>query len=154
MDPQVEAKLAPLLAQAATKLLMKNQSQMAQQQAQQQAQDPLVQMQQQELQLKAQAQAQKAQVDQANIQLKQQQLQLEAMKAQAQNQVEVKRVDVDAMKHATTILDQQKARKMDHGIDMVKTLAGQEHARTMHHEQVLGEALKTKLQPPKPKGNK
>jgi hypothetical protein len=53
MDPEVEARLAPLLAQAAQQLLQQNQAQAAQQQAQQQAQDPMVQMQQQELALKA-----------------------------------------------------------------------------------------------------
>ena len=40
MNPEVEARLAPLLAQAATQLLQQNQQQVAQQQAQQQAQDP------------------------------------------------------------------------------------------------------------------
>jgi hypothetical protein len=53
MDPEVEARLAPLLAQASQQLLQQNQAQVAQQQAQQQAQDPMVQMQQQELALKA-----------------------------------------------------------------------------------------------------
>ena len=154
MDPQVEAKLAPLLAAAATKLLKQNQAQVQQQQAQQQQQDPLVQMQQQELQLKAQAQQQKAQLDQANLQIKQQQLQLEAMKARAQQQIDLKRIDTDAMKHAVSVLDQQKSRKMQHGLDAANTLSQHEHERKMHHEQVLGDVLKAKLQPQQPKGNK
>ena len=70
MDPELEAKLAPLLAQAAAQLLEKNKSEMAQRQAQQQAQDPIVQMQQQELQIKAQEQQRKAQKDQVDAQLK------------------------------------------------------------------------------------
>ena len=48
MTPEVEARLSPLLAQAAQQLLQMNQQEAQQQQAQQQAQDPLVQMQQQE----------------------------------------------------------------------------------------------------------
>ena len=53
MDEQTEVAVSRLAAQAAAQLLQKNQAEAAQQQAQQVAQDPLVQMQQQELQLKA-----------------------------------------------------------------------------------------------------
>ena len=84
MDPQVEARLAPLLAQAAQQLLQQNQAQVAQQQAQQQAQDPLVQMQMQELQIKQAEQQRKAQKDQAEIALRQQQVQNETQRTQAE----------------------------------------------------------------------
>ena len=70
MDPQAEARLAPMLAMAAQRLLAMNQGQAAQQQAQQQAQDPIVQMQQQELQLKAQEVQRKSQKDLADIALR------------------------------------------------------------------------------------
>ena len=69
MDPEVEARLAPLLAQASQRLLQQNQAQAAQQQAQQQAQDPLVQMQQKELQIKQAEQQRKSQKDQTDAQL-------------------------------------------------------------------------------------
>lgn len=49
----IEVDISKLAAQAAQQLLAKNQNEVQQQQAQQQAEDPLVQMQQQELQLKA-----------------------------------------------------------------------------------------------------
>ena len=52
MDEQTEVAVSRLAAQAAAQLLQKNQAEAAQQQAQQVAQDPLVQMQQQELQIK------------------------------------------------------------------------------------------------------
>jgi hypothetical protein len=77
MDPEVEARLAPLLAQAAQRLLAGNQAQAAQQQAQKQAQDPLVQIQQQELQIKAADQKRKEVKDAADVQLKQEQLKLD-----------------------------------------------------------------------------
>ena len=80
MNPEVEARLAPMLAEAATRLLQQNQSQMAQQQAQQQAQDPIIQMQQQELQLKAQEQQRKEAKDMADVALKQEQLEIERQK--------------------------------------------------------------------------
>lgn len=77
MAPEVEAKLAPLLAQASQQLLQQNQQEAAQKRAQEQAQDPLVQMQQQELQIKMAEQQRKAQKDQADVALKAQQQQIE-----------------------------------------------------------------------------
>ena len=62
MDEKTELEVSRLAAAAAQQLLKKNQAAQAQQQAQQQAQDPIIQMQQQELQLKQQ-----------ELQLKQQQ---------------------------------------------------------------------------------
>jgi hypothetical protein len=70
INPEVEARLAPMLAQAAQRLLQQNQAEVAQQQAQQAAQDPIVQMQQQELQIKMAEQQRKAQKDQMDAQLK------------------------------------------------------------------------------------
>jgi len=81
MDPEVEARLSPLLAQAAQQLLQTNQAQVAQQQAQQQAQDPIVQMQQQELQLKAQ-----------ELQLKQEKQKIEAAAKADQLDIERERI--------------------------------------------------------------
>jgi hypothetical protein len=109
MDPEVEARLAPMLAQAATQLLMQNQSQVQQQQAQQQAQDPIVQMQQQELQIKAAEQQRKMQKDAADVQLKQEQLQIERQRIQTQAQTEMAKTAVQA---------QQTKEKL--GADMVK----------------------------------
>ena len=80
MDPEVEARLAPLLAQASQRLLANNQQQAAQQQAQQQAQDPMVQLQQQELQIKQAEQQRKVAKDATDAQLKQEQLTIEAQR--------------------------------------------------------------------------
>ena len=80
MDPEVEARLAPLLAQASQRLLASNQQQAAQAQAQQQAQDPLVQLQQQELQIKQAEQQRKVAKDATDAQLKQEQLTIEAQR--------------------------------------------------------------------------
>jgi hypothetical protein len=87
MSPQVEAQLAPMIAQAAQKLLMQNQQQAKQQQAAQQAADPLIQMQQQELQLKAQEQQRKAAKDQVDAQLKMKQLEIEQERIQSQAKI-------------------------------------------------------------------
>ena len=80
MEPEVEARLAPLLAQASQRLLASNQQQAAQQQAQKQAQDPLVQLQQQELQIKQEEQRRKVAKDATDAQLKQEQLTIEAQR--------------------------------------------------------------------------
>ena len=103
MSPEVEAKLAPLLAQAAQQLLQKNQGEAAQQQAQQQAQDPLVQMQMQELQLKQQEQQRKAQKDQMDAQLKAQQIQVERERIQAQQQTAAEQNKISALSNAAKL---------------------------------------------------
>lgn len=96
MSPEVEARLSPLLAQAAQQLLQSNQQEVAQQQAQQQAQDPLVQMQQAELQLKAGELERKKQKDATDAQLKEQQLQIEKERIQSQEQIEGVRIGLKA----------------------------------------------------------
>jgi len=96
MDPEVEARLAPLLAQAAQRLLQMNQAQAQQQQAQQQAQDPMVQMQQAELQLKQQDLQRKAQKDQMDAQLKQAQLQIDKERVDNQAQADGVRIGLKA----------------------------------------------------------
>lgn len=103
MDPEVEARLAPLLAQAAQRLLAGNQQQAAQQQAQQQAQDPLVQLQQQELQIKQGDLQRKVTKDQTDAALKQEQLKIDTLKTvtQMQNakQESMLNLGVDVLKH-------------------------------------------------------
>ena len=96
MSPEVEARLSPLLAQAAQQLLQMNQQEVQQQQAQQQAQDPLVQMQQQELMLKQGELERKKQKDATDAQLKQQQLQIDKERVDNQAQIEGVRIGLKA----------------------------------------------------------
>ena len=84
MDPETEARLAPMLSMAAQKLLMQSQQQAQQAKAQQMQQDPMIQMQQAELQIKAAEQQRKVQKDQADVTLKNKQLQVDAIKAAAE----------------------------------------------------------------------
>jgi hypothetical protein len=78
LPEQVEVQLAKLVAQAAQQLTQMHQGEAAQKQAQQQAQDPIVQMQQQELAIKQQDAQTKAQKVQGDLAVKQQELQLKA----------------------------------------------------------------------------
>lgn len=75
-----EKSIAPLIAAAAQRTLVKNQAAQAQQQAQQQAQNPELQMAQAELQLKQAEMQRKTQSDQQDFQIAQAKLQLEQQK--------------------------------------------------------------------------
>lgn len=88
LPEDIELELSRLTAQAAQKLLQKDQAEMQQQQAQQQQQDPLIQMQQQELQLKAQDLQIKQQKTEAEISIEQQRLELEKEKIASHERLE------------------------------------------------------------------
>jgi hypothetical protein len=81
MDEQTELAVSRLAAAAAQQLFQKNQAEAQQQQNQQMMQDPLVQMQMQELQIK-----------QGELQLKQQKLQIEAAEKADRLELEEKRI--------------------------------------------------------------
>ena len=118
MTPEVEARLSPLLAQAAQQLLQMNQQEVQQQQAQQQAQDPLVQMQQQELQLKAGELERKKQKDATDAQLKEQQLQIEKERIQSQEQIEGVRIGLKAEQEKRNTDAKQQAEGIKIGADV------------------------------------
>lgn len=77
MPKELEVELSKLTAKAAQQLLVKNEQEVQAQQAQQQAQDPLVQMQQQELAIRQQEAQSKAAKMAADIQIEQERLALE-----------------------------------------------------------------------------
>jgi len=119
MPRDMEIQLAQLQSKAAIQLTQAHQQQAAQAAAQQQAQDPIVQMQQQELQLKAAEQQRKAQKDQADAALSAARLQLDAQKAERTVALEASRIasqtdqaqarnDLD---EAKAILDMAKAQQ-------------------------------------------
>ena len=130
MDPEVEARLAPMLAQASQRLLQQNQAQAAQQQAQQQAQDPLVQMQQQELQIKQAEQQRKAQKDQTDANLKMEQIKVERARIAAQTAME-------AAKSQSQKESAETIEKMKMGIDMVKHISEKGKAHELQNKQLL-----------------
>ena len=123
MDPEVEARLAPMLAQAAQRLLAKNAQEVQAQQAQQQAQDPLIQMQQQELQIKMQEQQRKAQKDQTDAQLKMQQIAVERERIRQQAETEEQRTKVDAMKAVSKFQNDRNSEMAQLTVDVLKHLS-------------------------------
>lgn len=117
MSPEVEARLSPLLAQAAQQLLQMNQKEMQQQQAQQQAEDPIVQMQQQELQLKQGELERKKTKDVIDAQLKQEQMQIERERIQTQAQIDGVRIGVKAEQDKKNLDSQQQLGSIKVGVD-------------------------------------
>ena len=120
MEPELESKLAPLIAQAAQQLLSKNQQEAAQKQAQQQAQDPIVQMQMQELQIKqmeAQIKQQKLQIDAA---AKADQLEIERSRIQTQKEIAGLQAGVQIAKHKQDVDVKKEIEGLKVGADISK----------------------------------
>ena len=98
LPEDIEVQLSRLIAQASAQVLQANTAQAQQAQAQQQAQDPLIQMQQQELQIKGADQQRKAQKDQTDAQLKAAQQQIERERIQSQKDTDMTRIQTDLAK--------------------------------------------------------
>ena len=96
LPEEVEVQLSRLVADAGKQLTQSNQAQAAQQQAQQQAQDPLFQLQQQEVQAKIMDVQRKAQKDQADIALAQEKQQATERIANDRLQLEAVRLAAEA----------------------------------------------------------
>ena len=98
MPEEYEVQLSRMVAKAAQQLTTQNQAAAAQQQAQQQAQDPIIQMQQQELQIKQAEQQRKAQRDQADIALENRRLDIEEQRTMGQLEIDGTRLGVQIEK--------------------------------------------------------
>jgi len=103
LPDDVEVQLSRLVAQASAQVLQANTAEAQQAQNQQMAQDPLVQIQQQEMQIKGAEQQRKQQKDQTDAQLKASQQQIERERIQTQKQIDMTRIQVDAAKSQQTL---------------------------------------------------
>jgi len=130
MDPEVEARLAPLLAQASQRLLQQNQQQVAAQQAQQQAQDPLVQLQQQDMQIKMAEQKRKTQKDQNDLMIEQERIKVERARIASQTAM-------DAAKSQAQMQTSETVEKMKMGIDLVKHISEKDKAHQLQNKQLI-----------------
>lgn len=126
MDPEMEAQLAPMLAQAAQQLLQSNQAEVAQQQAAQQQQDPMIQMQQQELQLKTAEQARKQKKDDTDAVFKAEQLKIEAARVLGQQATTKGQQKNDLIKTAAQLQATKQQHAIDKGIDVMKQISQQQ----------------------------
>jgi hypothetical protein len=117
LPEEMEVKLASLIAEAAQQNTQQKQAVAAQQQAEQKAQDPIMQMQMQELQIKGQDQARKAEKDKADAVIAAQRLVLDKKKAERTAALEASRIAaMTDQANARQDLDEAKAI-----MDMVNT---------------------------------
>jgi len=121
LSKEAELTISRLVADAATKLLQKDQAEAQQQQAQQQAQDPLVQMQQQELQLKAQEIEIKKAKTLADIEIDKAKLQIEMERIQSQERQSGAQMGMKAQESKAKMAAQQEMEGVRMGIDVAKT---------------------------------
>jgi hypothetical protein len=120
MAPEMADQIAMATAKASQQLLQQAQQQAAQQQAQQQMQDPVVQMQMQELQLKQQDLQLKAQKQAADMAAKADQIRIEESRIQAQKDIAAMQVGATAAAKKDQLDRQQQADGLRMGIDAAK----------------------------------
>jgi len=131
LPPNAEFEISKLMAQAAQQLLQKNQGEAAQQQAQQQAQDPIVQMQQQELQIKQQEVQIKAQKTMADIEIDKARLQLEKAKMDSQERIEGVKIGAKTTFDKEKLQSDQKAKGVELGMQSVQKQQDIQHQKEL-----------------------
>ena len=120
MAPEMADQIAMATAKASQQLLQQAQQQASQQQAQQQMQDPVVQMQMQELQLKQQDLQLKAQKQAADMAAKADQIRIEESRIQAQKEIAAMQVGATAAAKKDQLDRQQQSEGLRMGIDAAK----------------------------------
>ncbi len=97
LPEEVEVQLARVVAEAGKQLTQANQQQAAQQAAQKQAQDPMFQLQQQEVQIKGAEVQRKAQKDAADLQIRQEEQKRKVVKDMADAKLEQERIKLEKL---------------------------------------------------------
>lgn len=120
MTPEVAAQVAQLSAQASVRITQQAQAQAAQQKTQQQAQDPIVQMQQQELQIKMEELKLKQQKQQADEMAKAAQIEVEQARIAAQKEIASMQVGASAAAAKDKLQKQQFFEGSKLGVDIAK----------------------------------
>jgi hypothetical protein len=120
LPEDIEVQLSRLTADAANKLLQKDQAEVQQQQIQQQQQDPLIQMQQQELAIKQQESQAKAQKMMADTQIDQQKVDLEKAKLELEKSKIENEQKLNAMEMTAKVTMDKKKLESKQALDGVK----------------------------------
>ena len=133
INPEVESLLSPILAQAAQRLLQQNTAEAAQQKAAAEAQDPVIQMQQQELAIKQAEVQRKAQKDQIDAALRMKQQQIEVGRIMSQQETEKEKLfaekQLEMLKLAAEMRNEKERDVVKMGVDIAKQLSSQAHQR-------------------------
>ena len=114
----LEVRISQLAAQAGQQLLQQNQQQASAQAAAQQAQDPLIQLQQQELKLKEEELQRKAKKDMADIAAKADQLEIEKERIAAQERIAGMQVGAQTAKSKAELDSKQQLEGVRIGADV------------------------------------
>jgi len=122
-------QIAVMIAQASGQITQQAQQQAAQAAAQQKMQDPIVQMQMQELQLKQQDLQLKAQKQQTEAQAKMQQLQLEQARIESQKEIAAMQVAANAAAQKDKTHKQHELESTRLGVDIAKHRAEMRHSK-------------------------
>lgn len=120
---EMEVQISQLAAQAAQQILQRNTNEIAAQQAQQAQNDPIIQMQQQELQLKAQEVSIKERKLAADAAAKVDQLDLEKQRILSQEKIAGLQASIKVQKDNQDRLAKQEEAGAKLGVDMAKTYA-------------------------------
>ena len=120
LPKEVEVNLARLVADAGKQLTQEHQQEAAQRAAQAKAQDPIVQMQQQELKLKAAELQRKAKKDAADTQLKAAELQRKSVKDKADIQMDQAELAIDAKKEKAKMKEDKRRDNLKTGMELLE----------------------------------
>ena len=129
MTPEMASQVAVMIAQASGQITQQAQQQAAQAAAQQKMQDPIVQMQMQELQLKQQDLQLKAQKQQTEAQAKMQQLQIEQARIESQKEIAAMQVAANAAAQKDKTKKQHELDSTRLGVDIAKHRAEMRQSR-------------------------
>jgi hypothetical protein len=139
LEPEMEVEISRMMALAAGKLLQKGQAETAQQQAQQAAQDPIVQMQQQELQLKAAEVKIKEKKLLADIAAKQDQLEIEDKRIEVQREIAGMQVGAKTAKDRADLQAKLQLEGVRIGSEVARTQAQMEQQKRSTNKPTKGE---------------
>lgn len=120
---EMEVQISRMMAMAASKLLQKDQAEAAQQQAQQTAQDPVIQMQQQELAIKQQELALKQQKLKIDAAAQADKIRIEEERIEAQKEIAGMQVGAKTAKDRAELAARQEESGVRMGIDVAKSHA-------------------------------
>ena len=129
MDEDTEVEISRLAAAAAQQLLQKNKTEAAQQKAQQAAQDPIVQMQQQELQIKQQEAQTKQQKVALDASEKMDRLQLEKDRIASQERIAGMQVGARIATDQANLSAKEQEAKLRMGIDLAREVSQEDRAQ-------------------------
>jgi hypothetical protein len=123
LPEEYEVQLSRLVAQASTQLLQQNQQAAAQQQAQEMAEDPIIQMQKQELEIKSGDLQRKVMKDKQDAEFRARQLAIEEQRTMGQLEIEGTKLGMNAAKEKDKLQASQELEGTRMGIEMMDKVA-------------------------------